>query len=108
MPPKRRAAGRPQPPSPPITLESQPQGQWNYSRFAAAVTSENVVPQVRAEAFPPAGRRSTWLLLVRSCVWCGCAHAHRGGPTGGVRESGCARGTYELKPIIMMPARCAA
>lgn len=63
-------------------------------------TSRNSqVPTVAAEAYPPAGRRSQWLLLMKSCVYCGYAHAHRGSPAGGLREAGCGRGEYLLQPI---------
>lgn len=54
----------------------------------------------RAEAYPPAGRRSKWLLLVKNCVFCGYAHAHRGGADGGLRSSGCRRGEYILLPVV--------
>jgi len=47
------------------------------------------VPVARGVAYPPAGRRRLWLLLVPRCPHCGHAHAHRGGPAAGVRESGC-------------------
>lgn len=64
-------------------------------------TSRNrQVPTVAAEAYPPAGRRSQWLLLIKSCPFCGgYAHAHRGGPAGGLRDAGCGRGEYLLQPI---------
>ena len=55
---------------------------------------------VTAEAYPPVGRRSQWLLLVKSCVFCGYAHGHRGSPAGGPREAGCGRGEYMLRPVV--------
>lgn len=52
---------------------------------------------VPALAFHPAGRRRGWLWLVEHCPYCGgYAHAHRGGPVGGVRRAGCDRGDYRL------------
>lgn len=32
---------------------------------------------VAAELHRPAGRRCTWLVVVRRCPWCGHAHVHR-------------------------------
>lgn len=62
------------------------------------------VRSTAAQAYPPAGRRSLWLLLVKSCPFCGYAHAHRGGPTGGLREAGCGRGEYAIRPVVAVSA----
>ena len=59
------------------------------------------VISVSALAFRPSGRRRGWLWLVRRCPYCSVdgaasAHAHRGGPVGGLRTAGCGRGEYVL------------
>jgi hypothetical protein len=54
-------------------------------------------PPIWATAYPPAGHRHRWLLLVRTCDTCGGAHHHFGGPTGGLRRRGCGAGEYHLR-----------
>jgi len=56
-----------------------------------SATGRQDAPVARGVAYAPAGRRRLWLLLVPRCPHCGHAHAHRGGPAAGVRESGCGR-----------------
>jgi hypothetical protein len=45
-------------------------------------------PVAAAVAFPPTGRRHTWLVLVRKCPACGYAHAHRARNPGRIVGSG--------------------
>lgn len=61
---------------------------------------------VTAVAYPPAGRRSMWLLLVLSCPFCAerGVHAHRGARYGGLRRAGCRRGEYLVTPISVRGA----
>ncbi len=54
------------------------------------------VPLARAVGLAPSGARKLWLWIVGRCDFCGGAHAHRGGPKGGVRRAGCGRGEYEV------------
>ncbi len=55
--------------------------------------------QIWCAGYPPAGRRRHWRLIVTSCPFCGpgSAHAHRGGPGGGLRRAECGRGDYLLR-----------
>lgn len=42
------------------------------------MTAADALPLVAVgELHAPAGRRTSYLLLVRTCPACGCAHAHR-------------------------------
>ena len=61
-------------------------------------SSRTSVPRVAATCYPPSGRRTQPLLIVRSCVLCGGAHAHRGSEAGGLRDAGCGKGAYYLVP----------
>lgn len=62
---------------------------------ADTTATDRRYPIVTASAYPPAGRRRLWLLLVSHCVLCQCAHAHRSSvPCGGLRAAGCGRGDY--------------
>lgn len=54
---------------------------------------------VSGRAYPPAGRRTLWVLVVRVCPWCRGAHVHRSTGNGGIRTAGCGKGTYLVRPI---------
>jgi hypothetical protein len=54
-------------------------------------------PTVIGFAYPPAGRRRLWAVIVPSCCWCQHLHQHRAtGPFGGLRVAGCGR-TYRVR-----------
>lgn len=59
---------------------------------------------VWANTYAPAGRRSRWLHVVPVCPACGGSHAHLGGPTGGMRRSGCGRLDYFVRPRARLVA----
>lgn len=64
-------------------------------------------PRVWAVAYPPAGLRRYWLLVVQSCPKCtgGGPHAHRGGQDGGLRRAGCGQGRYFVQPRLSVNAQ---
>lgn len=68
---------------------------------------QNSAPNVWAVAYPPAGQRRYWLLVVQSCPKCagGGPHAHRGGQDGGLRRAGCGRGRYFVQPRLSVTAQ---
>jgi hypothetical protein len=73
----------------------------NVQQHCRAGTAEDAtrrVPVASATSYPPAGRRRFTLLLVLHCPFCRLAHAHRGAERGGLRQSGCGRGPYLVKP----------
>lgn len=66
-------------------------------RHHAANHHDDTAFNVWAVGYPPSGRRRHWLLIVRNCPFCPAGHhAHRGGPGGGSRRSGCGRGNYRV------------
>ena len=83
-PPTRRSGAPPQHPAPETISHRQ---ATDHGETSAA--DRQGVPVARGVAYAPAGRRRLWLLLVPRCPHCGHAHAHRGGPAAGMRESGC-------------------
>jgi hypothetical protein len=54
------------------------------------------IPPLWTVGYPPAGRRSRWLLIVQRCDACTGAHSHFGSSTGGIRRRGCGAGSYYL------------
>lgn len=76
----------------------RPATEKKSSRHQAADRPQDSVPYVWATAYPPAGRRHHWLLVILSCPACRGAHAHRGGADGGLRRAGCGSGSYYVKP----------
>jgi hypothetical protein len=54
-------------------------------------------PPIWTIGYPPAGRRSRWLLIVQRCDACSAAHSHYGGLNGGIRRRGCGAGGYDLR-----------
>lgn len=79
------------------TADANPQ---HYQDSAAQSSPKPAMVVARAEAYPPAGRRSMWLLLIKSCPFCAYAHAHRGSLLGGPRESSCGR-NYFVQPVLI-------
>jgi hypothetical protein len=59
-------------------------------------TEQVQVPVVLATYYPPAGRRTTPLYVVR-CPYCRGYHAHR---QGGLRRAGCGKGWYRLAVAV--------
>lgn len=68
---------------------------------------QDSAPRVWAVAYPPAGQRRHWLLVVQSCPKCpgGGPHAHRGGQNGGLRRAGCGQGRYFVQPRLSVTAQ---
>jgi hypothetical protein len=57
-------------------------------------SADDNLPTVLASMFPPSGRRTIALLIVRTCPFCETGgHARRG---HGVRQAGCGGGEYRL------------
>jgi hypothetical protein len=68
---------------------TQPNTQQN------ADSTTNGIPSVFATRYPPSGRRTQVLLVVRNCAYCTPGdHAHRGQP--GIRDAGCGAGQYRV------------
>lgn len=76
-------------------------GSENFDNGRAGQTHRRTfrVRTAHATAYPPVGRRSMWLLLVRRCPVCRGAHLHRGAPHGGLRRAGCGKGAYLVVPV---------
>jgi hypothetical protein len=59
----------------------------------------NDAPAVWAVAYPPAGHRRRWLVVVLRCTQCqGSHHHYLGDNTGGLRRRGCGAGSYYVRP----------
>lgn len=82
--------------------ESRKPGPRQESRQPANTTSNsnsNDVPTVWGTAYPPAGHRRRWLLVVLRCSECLGAHQHYlRDNTGGLRRRGCGAGSYYVRP----------
>lgn len=80
-----------------------PLNELTVDRSAAATSPgktsaphRQAAPVARAVGPAPSGACTLWLWIVGRCVFCGGAHAHRGGPKGGLCRAGCGRGEYEV------------
>ncbi len=94
MRPKKRA---------PAGGNGDPSNELTVDRSAAATSpgqtsapDRQAAPVARAVGLAPSGARKLYLWIVGRCMYCGGAHAHRGGPKGGLRRAGCGRGDYEV------------
>lgn len=97
MSPQNATGDRPasQPPMQKISAATKQQDQDEGSGNGR----QSQVVVVSALAYPPAGRRTLWLLVVHSCPFCVARgpHVHRGPLAGGIRRAGCGRGRYRLQ-----------
>lgn len=76
------------------------------SANAPNAQAKGTAPFIWATAFPPVGKRRWWLIIVHPCPYCsGGAHAHRGGPNGGLRRAGCGHGSYYVRPRLSPTAQ---
>lgn len=66
------------------------------------ISQSNDIAPVWAVAYPPAGLRQRWLLVVLRCSECCGSHGHYTGSTGGIRRRGCGRGSYLVRPRPML------